>query len=237
MNGDPTNAQLPTTVQDLLARLENSPFAQWRNSIAKIESGGQKQPYSAVVTNPNGQRALGKYQVMEGNVPGWTKDAFGKSMTPEEFLANPDAQEAVFLHRFGGYVQKYGNPQDAASAWFTGGPLAYGADKADKFGTTGNSYVAKFNRNLDGVAPPAPRLPAAPSAPALPPSTVQGSPIARSYPQHGLDMNPTTAAAIQALPTPQNPNFFQRNTLMQRDPVSGDFIDPRGAALAGFGGT
>jgi hypothetical protein len=84
---------------------------------------------------------------MDFNVPQWTQAAIGKTLTPEQFLSDPDAQEAVFRHRFGSYVDKYGNPRDAASAWFTGGPLAYGADKSDMFGTTGNSYVAKFDQN------------------------------------------------------------------------------------------
>lgn len=120
----------------------------WAGAIASIESGGHSDPYSVVTPNPNGKRALGKYQVMDFNVPEWTKAALGSSLTPEQFLANPDAQETVFRHRFGGYVDKYGNPQDAASAWFTGGPLAYGADKQDSLGTTGNKYVAMFNNHL-----------------------------------------------------------------------------------------
>jgi hypothetical protein len=123
---------------------------RWGDAIAGIESGGESAPYTSVTANPNGKRALGKYQVMDFNVPQWTQAAIGKTLTPEQFLSDPDAQEAVFRHRFGSYVDKYGNPRDAASAWFTGGPLAYGADKSDMFGTTGNSYVAKFDRYMDG---------------------------------------------------------------------------------------
>jgi hypothetical protein len=123
---------------------------RWGDAIAHIESGGEASPYASVTTNPNGKRALGKYQVMDFNVPEWTEKALGRSLTPEQFLKDSDAQEAVFRHRFGGYVDKYGNPQDAASAWFTGGPRSYGANKRDMFGTTGNSYVAKFDGFLGG---------------------------------------------------------------------------------------
>lgn len=205
---------------------------RWADAIAGIESRGHKDPYAAITTNPNGKRALGKYQVMDFNVPEWTRAALGTELSPQQFLSSPDAQEAVFRHRFGSYVGKYGNPQDAASAWFTGGPLAYGARKSDMFGTTGNSYVAKFNRNLDGLAPPPPKLPPAPAQqPQAEPAPVQAFPTPRRYPQHGMDMTPMAPPA-QTLPMPDNPGFFQRNALMQRDPGTGDFIDPRGAAMA-----
>src|SRR5665213_2389791 len=77
--------------------------------------------------------------------------------TPREFLADPKAQDAVFNHQFGSYVQKYGNVLDAASAWFTGSPrTAASGAAADITGTTGNEYVAKFARSLSGGAAPSP---------------------------------------------------------------------------------
>jgi hypothetical protein len=62
-------------------------------NIAGIESAGWKNPYEAL--NPT-THAIGKYQVMPSNVAGWTQAALGQSMTPDEFRANPSAQEAVF---------------------------------------------------------------------------------------------------------------------------------------------
>lgn len=126
---------------------------RWADAIARIESGGESNPYTAVTPNPNGRRALGKYQVMEENLPEWTQAAFGKPLSTQEFLSDPKAQDALFRQRFGGYVDKYGNPQDAASAWFTGRPQSTGADAHDVLGTTGAGYVAKFNKylgNTDG---------------------------------------------------------------------------------------
>lgn len=121
---------------------------KWADAISNIESSGD---YGQVTPNPDGRAAYGKYQVMGENIPEWTKAALGKSMTPDEFVADPDAQDAVFKHRFGGYVDKYGTPQDAASAWFTGRPInADSAGASDKFGTTGASYVQKFNKEMDG---------------------------------------------------------------------------------------
>jgi hypothetical protein len=130
---------------------------RWGDAIASIESGGESSPYTAITPNPGGRRALGKYQVMEENVPEWTQAALGRSLSTQDFLNSPDAQEAVFKHRFGSYVDKYGTPQDAASAWFTGRPInAQSAAAHDSLGTTGASYVDKFNRHLaangDGVS-------------------------------------------------------------------------------------
>lgn len=65
-------------------------------AIGQEESGGN---YSA--TNPSG--ALGKYQVMSGNVAGWTRRALGYSLTPSQFLHSPAAQEKVAQVILGGY--------------------------------------------------------------------------------------------------------------------------------------
>lgn len=96
-------------------------MTQAKSAISGIESGGN---YNAIGPNVHGRdHALGKYQVMASNVPAWTKEILGKSMTPEEFLADPDAQEKVFEGKFGAYLQKFGNVKDAMSAWHSGVPL------------------------------------------------------------------------------------------------------------------
>ena len=120
--------------------------SRWADAISSIESGGQYGILGPVTKS--GDRAYGKYQVMGQNVGPWTKEVLGQSLTPQQFLASPQAQDAVFQGKFGQYVNRYGNPQDAASAWFTGRPLAQGANKSDLYGTTGSSYVAKFNQAL-----------------------------------------------------------------------------------------
>lgn len=43
----------------------------------------------------NGDRAHGRYGVMGAQVPSYTKEVLGAEMTPEAFLANPQAQDAV----------------------------------------------------------------------------------------------------------------------------------------------
>jgi hypothetical protein len=120
----------------------------WANAIASIESQGSGG-YSAVgPITQKGNRAYGKYQVMDFNIPAWTEKHLGQELTTKQFLQSPEAQDAVFKGEFGSYVSKYGNPQDAASAWFTGQPQSKGSNKSDVLGTTGSGYVNKFNNAL-----------------------------------------------------------------------------------------
>lgn len=112
-----------------------------KRAIAKVESGGSGG-YSAIgPATKSGDRAYGKYQVLGANIPQWTQEALGQRMTPQQFLANPQAQEKVFEHRFGGYLQRYGNMQDAASMWFSGKPFA-GNNRSDGYNSV-PQYVGK----------------------------------------------------------------------------------------------
>jgi hypothetical protein len=187
----------------------------YRNAIASIESAGSGD-YSAVgPTHPKLGRALGKYQVMEANVGPWSQEALGQALTGDQFLANPKAQDAVFDHRFGSYVQKYGNPQDAASAWFTGRPQSQGGNARDVLGTTGNAYVEKFNRALGGTDRIAAALASQPAAIPAPQSPgVQrvaqamggGQPVESDWPGHVPvqpgNGNPTLQQLMQAAQNP-----------------------------------
>lgn len=117
-----------------------------RNAAKINESGGN---YGLVhAPAPNGDRAIGAYGIMSANIPSWTKEVLGKSMTPEEFRRNPAAQDAVFDAKFGQAVKKYGTVADAASVWFTGRPFADGMTLNDGQ-TTGKAYVIKFLKNLN----------------------------------------------------------------------------------------
>jgi hypothetical protein len=122
----------------------------YRRAIQNIESSGGDYSLLGPVTK-SGDRAYGAYQVMGNNIPEWTQTHLGRRMSPDEFLADKDAQDKVFDGQFGSYVNKYGNPQDAASAWFTGGPRATGANKKDILGTSGSSYVDQFNKYIMGA--------------------------------------------------------------------------------------
>lgn len=118
----------------------------YAQAIKDIESSGGNYGAMGPVTK-TGDRAYGAYQVMGANVPDWTEQHYGKRLSPDEFLKNKDAQDAVFHGQFGSYVSKYGNPSDAASAWFTGRPIAHNNNDSDGY-TSADDYVSRFNQGV-----------------------------------------------------------------------------------------
>lgn len=122
--------------------------------IARNESDGSGG-YKAIgpkITNPKsqyyGQRAIGKYQVMQGNIGPWSKEILGYSVTPQQFYNNPQLQDKIvagkMMQIYNDKTKGNGNWADVASVWFTGGPRSYGANKKDVLGTSGAQYVNKF---------------------------------------------------------------------------------------------
>jgi len=119
---------------------------RYLNALGTIESSNN---YGALgPRTESGNRAYGRYQVMDFNIPSWTQEALGRSMTPDQFLANKEAQDAVARHKFGQYVEKTGNPFDAASMWFSGRPMAQAGQSADITGTNVPEYVGRFANAL-----------------------------------------------------------------------------------------
>lgn len=107
----------------------------------------------------SGDRAHGKYQIMGANIGPWSKEILGQELTPQEFLASPQAQDAVFQGKFSQYVDKYG-PEGAAQAWI-GGPGGVGkVDRKDGLGTSIGAYGQRFMAGLPSGGgtqnPPAP---------------------------------------------------------------------------------
>lgn len=124
-------------------------IGKFAGAIKNIESGSPQGNYSAVgPATRNGSRAYGAYQVMDFNIPNWTKEVLGRAYTPQEFLNDPEAQDRVFEAKFGSLVSQYGNPQDAASVWFSGRPMS-GNSSSDGY-TTVPQYITKFNAGLRG---------------------------------------------------------------------------------------
>jgi hypothetical protein len=154
--------------------------------IAGVESGGSKDPYSAEgpVTS-SGDRAYGKYQVMGANVPAWTEKYLGVRMTPEEFKANPAAQEKVFEGQFGSYLDRYGNLRDAASMWFSGRPMTAAGTASDGYSTV-PQYIAKMEAHIRrqfGSSPTPPPAPTASFAPPVAPAPTAAAAAAVTAPQ------------------------------------------------------
>lgn len=217
----------PTAIADALA--------PYRAAIAGNESGGNYQSLGPVVKNGQyaGQQALGKYGVMPGNLPEWSTAAVGRPVSAQEFLANPQLQDAVFNHQFGSLLTK-NSPQDAASIWLTGRPLAAGgAGAADQLGMTGQAYANKFTSQLPG-APAAAAISAAAPAPGQPAPSGAGGPMA--YAADGTPVatdhqgNAVASPASGAGPT--GGAYANAGAVAWKDPSTGQIITaPKGTPI------
>lgn len=106
-----------------------SAFDKFLRAIASQESGGN---YGAVNRSSG---ALGKYQIMPGNVPSWARQILGRSVSPGQFLHNPKLQEQIARAKLLSYYKKYG-ARGAAEAWY-GGP-----------GSIGHGYVHGYSNSI-----------------------------------------------------------------------------------------
>lgn len=142
----PANDNAMAAPVGAVARAPLGNISSYAKAIQSIESSGNYGALGPITRN--GDRAYGAYQVMGNNIGPWSEAALGRRLSPDQFLADKSAQDAIFNHRFGGYVDKYG-ASGAAQAWF-GGPssVGKGGTGADVLGTTGNAYVEKFNSAL-----------------------------------------------------------------------------------------
>lgn len=125
-------------------------------AIGQFESGADYNSRGPIVTKGQykGQRALGKYQIMPGNLKEWSKQALGKEITEKEFLNNKEYQDSIARYQMSKLYDKYNNPEDVASAWFTGGPASKGANKKDDVGTSGNKYVSSVMNIMNRLPDP-----------------------------------------------------------------------------------
>lgn len=147
-------AVAPAVTQGLSAGLDN-----WAAAIRKVESGSYEGNYGAIGPLVRkgqyaGQRAIGAYQVMPGNVPSWTKEALGYSMTAKEFLLDRAAQDKVVLSRLQKSFDKFGNWVDAASVHFTGQPVNSARPGANDGYNTLPQYLSKIQSAANAYSAP-----------------------------------------------------------------------------------
>ncbi|MFF9268621.1 hypothetical protein [Streptomyces rochei] len=114
-------------------------------SLTQQESGGN---YNAVGVWVGGDRAYGRYQVMGANIPSWTRQYYGRALTPGQFLANRAAQDAVARGKLKSYVNKYGY-RGAAAAWYSGNASLHMSTRPQPGGPSIKGYVDSImNRAL-----------------------------------------------------------------------------------------
>ncbi len=103
-------------------------LGQFMAAIRQQESGGNYRAH-----NPSG--AEGAYQILESNIPSWSKKTFGHSISLDEFLSHPAEQDAIARHIMAPGFKKYG-PEGEAAVWYSGQP--------DPTKTYGNPPVYKY---------------------------------------------------------------------------------------------
>ena len=150
--GTTINSASPGGPQAAASGGQASYLPRLMQNIAGIESGTWSNPYAALgPVTKSGDRAYGKYQVMGTNIPSWTQEVLGQSMTPLQFAANPDAQEKVAQAKLGQYAAQYG-PAGAANMWFTGKPNPnpnITDATATSRGTSAGNYAARAIAGID----------------------------------------------------------------------------------------
>ncbi|MDT0442317.1 hypothetical protein [Streptomyces johnsoniae] len=124
-------------------------FEQFFAAIAQQESGNR---YSAVGPQTRYGRAYGKYQVLAPNIGPWTQQYYGKRLSAQQFLNNPQAQEAVARGKLRSYWNKYG-ARGAASAWYSGNPNLHMSTRAQSGGPSIKGYVDSVLRIASGINP------------------------------------------------------------------------------------
>ena len=113
----------------------------FKDAIAKTESNFDYSEIGPEVKSGmyKGDHAYGKYQIMGKNIAAWSKEILGYELTPEEFLNDPNEQEAIAGAKLDSYLKERieANPHDAEKAvkeasvmWFGGrGNLKHYASK------------------------------------------------------------------------------------------------------------
>lgn len=88
-------------------------FGRFLKAISGRESGGNYKARNRT------SGALGKYQIMPGNVGPWSQEILGRRITPNQFYSSPKYQEQIAQGMLRKYYNQYG-PEGAAVAWYAG---------------------------------------------------------------------------------------------------------------------
>lgn len=123
-------------------------------AIGEFESKGNYNAIGPEVTSGmyKGDHAYGKYQIMSKNIPSWSKEALGYSITKEQFLNSPELQDKIAQYKINQSLQKYGTVEDVASVWFSGQPVSLAGNRSDVLGTTVPQYIQNIVNNYNKLS-------------------------------------------------------------------------------------
>jgi hypothetical protein len=118
------------------------PMADFLQAIRKQESGSPMGNYHA--TNSAG--ATGAYQILQSNIPSWSRQVLGHSISTAQFLASKQLQDQIALAKLSAMVKAHGY-QGAASEWYSGNPNAWRTGG----GGNGGPSVADYVKSVMGL--------------------------------------------------------------------------------------
>lgn len=124
-----------------------------RRAIIGQESGGDSR-----ILNPD-SGAVGYGQVMPDNIPSWTREALGRSLTPDQFRNDPKAQIATINFQMGRMFDRAlkesgGNVDIAvrktASEWYSGQQSLYDNTSPQTFGAGSYPSIREYTLSVAG---------------------------------------------------------------------------------------
>jgi Transglycosylase SLT domain len=105
-------------------------------AVGQQESGGNYRARNS------GSGALGRWQIMPANLPGWAAHCGMPVVSPQYFLDHPAYQNRMVDCVLGGYYHAYG-PRGAAAMWYSGQP--------DWHATYGNPPVWEYVQSVINI--------------------------------------------------------------------------------------
>ena len=124
-----------------------------RRAIIGQESGGDSR-----ILNPD-SGAVGYGQVMPDNIPSWTREALGRSLTPDQFRNDAKAQIATINFQMGKMFDRAlresgGNEEIAvrktASEWYSGQQSLYDNSRPQTFGAGSYPSIREYTLSVAG---------------------------------------------------------------------------------------
>ena len=91
---------------------------------------------------------------MGANIPTWSKEVLGRAVTPQEFLADPKIQDAIFDAKFGDYVREVRRGGRGAGMVRRRGLHRQDQPQGTQAGTDLGSYGQKYLAALTGSGAP-----------------------------------------------------------------------------------